>query len=57
MSAMNDISSPLQMSANTLRRAAKVAKIDFVEMEFSPFETAIEVSRRLSTSSLPAIIF
>lgn len=33
-----------QMSANTLRRAAKVAKIDFVEMEFSPFETAIEVS-------------
>ena len=32
------------MSANTLRRAAKVAKIDFVEMEFSPFETAIEVS-------------
>lgn len=32
------------MSANTLRRAAKVAKIDFVEMEFSPFETSIEVS-------------
>lgn len=32
------------MSANTLRRAAKVAKIDFVEMEFSPFETGIENS-------------
>ncbi|BGO98014.1 Aldo/keto reductase [Rhodotorula toruloides ATCC 204091] len=32
------------MSANTLRRAAKVAKIDFVEMEFSPFETGIEDS-------------
>ncbi|GAA5985266.1 hypothetical protein JCM10908_002593 [Rhodotorula pacifica] len=30
------------MSAATLRRAAKVAKIDFVEMEFSPFETLIE---------------
>ncbi|KAM0752610.1 aldose reductase YakC [Meredithblackwellia eburnea MCA 4105] len=29
------------MSATTLRRAAKVAKIDFIEMEFSPFETAI----------------
>jgi hypothetical protein len=34
---------PPQMSASTLRRAAKVAKIDFVEMEFSPFETEIEV--------------
>ncbi|GAA6038801.1 hypothetical protein JCM8097_002897 [Rhodosporidiobolus ruineniae] len=32
------------MSEKTLRRAAKVAKIDFVEMEFSPFETAIENS-------------
>ncbi|GAA5901871.1 hypothetical protein JCM6882_008696 [Rhodosporidiobolus microsporus] len=30
------------MSAATLRRAAKVAKIDFVEMEFSPFETKYE---------------
>ncbi|GAA6041816.1 hypothetical protein JCM8097_007175 [Rhodosporidiobolus ruineniae] len=30
------------MSAKTLRRACKVAKIDFVEMEFSPFETGIE---------------
>ncbi|GAA5917731.1 hypothetical protein JCM6882_009366 [Rhodosporidiobolus microsporus] len=30
------------MSAATLRRAAKVAKIDFVEMEFSPFETRYE---------------
>ncbi|GAA5981557.1 hypothetical protein JCM11641_004096 [Rhodosporidiobolus odoratus] len=30
------------MSANTLRRAAKVAKIDFVEMEYSPFELHIE---------------
>ncbi|POY73356.1 hypothetical protein BMF94_3691 [Rhodotorula taiwanensis] len=30
------------MSASTLRRAAKAGKIDFVEMEFSPFETAIE---------------
>lgn len=35
---------PAQMSANTLRRASKVAKIDFVEMEFSCFDTAtIEV--------------
>ncbi|BGP30399.1 hypothetical protein JCM10296v2_002153 [Rhodotorula toruloides] len=32
------------MSANTLRRAAKVAKIDFVEVEFSPFETSIRNS-------------
>ncbi|GAA5863605.1 hypothetical protein JCM8547_003663 [Rhodosporidiobolus lusitaniae] len=32
------------MSASTLRRAAKVAKIDFVEMEFSPFETGIEAN-------------
>ncbi|GAA6008287.1 hypothetical protein JCM10207_000073 [Rhodosporidiobolus poonsookiae] len=32
------------MSANTLRKAAKVAKIDFVEMEFSPFETGIEAN-------------
>ncbi|BGP38347.1 hypothetical protein JCM10450v2_002295 [Rhodotorula kratochvilovae] len=30
------------MSAATLRRAAAVARIDFVEMEFSPFETTIE---------------
>ncbi|GAA5998743.1 uncharacterized protein JCM10292_007201 [Rhodotorula paludigena] len=30
------------MSADTLRRAAKVGKIDFVEMEWSPFETEIE---------------
>ena len=30
------------MSAETLRRAAAVAKIDFVEMEWSPFETTIE---------------
>ncbi|TNY17098.1 Aldo/keto reductase [Rhodotorula diobovata] len=30
------------MSAKTLRRAAAVAKIDFVEMEWSPFETTIE---------------
>lgn len=35
------------MSASTLRRAAKAGKIDFVEMEFSPFETAIEVRRSL----------
>jgi aryl-alcohol dehydrogenase-like predicted oxidoreductase len=28
------------MSANTLRRAAKVAKIDFVEVEHSIFEVA-----------------
>lgn len=35
-----------QMSANTLRRAANVAKIDFVEVEFSCFEVAtIEVRR------------
>lgn len=31
------------ISAATLRRAAKVAKIDFVEQEFSPFETSLEV--------------
>lgn len=31
------------MSATTLRRACKVAKIDAVEVEFSPFETEIEV--------------
>ncbi|KPV75783.1 uncharacterized protein RHOBADRAFT_43207 [Rhodotorula graminis WP1] len=30
------------MSAKTLRRAADVAKIDFVEVEWSPFETTIE---------------
>ncbi|GAA5990066.1 hypothetical protein JCM10908_005807 [Rhodotorula pacifica] len=30
------------MSATSLRRVAKVAQIDFVEMEFSPVETAIE---------------
>lgn len=28
------------MSASTLRRATKVATIDFVEMDFSPFETS-----------------
>ncbi|KAM0752609.1 Aldo/keto reductase [Meredithblackwellia eburnea MCA 4105] len=30
------------MSASTLRRASKVAKMDFIEMEYSPFETGIE---------------
>lgn len=39
-----------QMSAATLRRAAKVARIDFVEMEFSPFETGIEVRLIFSPS-------
>ncbi|GAA6042856.1 hypothetical protein JCM8097_007192 [Rhodosporidiobolus ruineniae] len=32
------------MSATSLRRAAKVAQVDFVEMEFSPFETSIETN-------------
>ncbi|KAM0747634.1 Aldo/keto reductase [Meredithblackwellia eburnea MCA 4105] len=30
------------MSANSLRRACKVAKMDFIEMEYSPFEIGIE---------------
>lgn len=38
-----------QMSANTLRRAAKCAKIDFVEVEHSLFEVAtLEVRRCFS---------
>lgn len=32
-----------QMSAETLRRANEVAKIDVVEMSWSPYETGIEV--------------
>lgn len=44
------------MSANTLRRAAKVAKIDFVEMEFSPFESSIEVSLLVQRDGLPALL-
>lgn len=36
------------ISAATLRRAAKVAKIDFVEQEFSPFETSLERSGLLN---------
>ncbi|GAA5861250.1 hypothetical protein JCM8547_008533 [Rhodosporidiobolus lusitaniae] len=36
------------MSEATLRRAAKVAKIDFIETEFSPTETSIETNGLLS---------
>lgn len=44
------------ISAATLRRASKVAKIDFVEQEFSPFETSLEVRRLFALPSfLPKV--
>ena len=40
--ALTLTSSHAQCSADTLRRAAKAAKIDFVEVEYSPWELEME---------------